>query len=337
MMTRILLAGLAFAGAAQTAMADPTDYPLTLENCGQSVTFDAAPASAVTVGQSATEILYALDLSKKVSGTSVWFNEVLPEYKEINDGIERLADNDPSFEAIVGKRPGLVAIEYEWHIGPEGIIASREQFHELKIPTYVLPTDCVGKDNSQGIDGTRLEQFSTAALYQGVGELAQIFDVADRGNTLLKDLRSREAAAIKQAKSVKAEDISAVFWYSSADMDIDPYVAGQKGAAGYMMKQLGIRNVVQSDEEWPTVGWETLAQADPSIIVIARMNRRRFPADDFEKKLEFLRNDPVTSQMTAVKKDRIVVMDASAMSATIRLVGGLETLTEAMEKIDLGS
>ncbi|EGH35884.1 periplasmic binding protein, partial [Pseudomonas syringae pv. japonica str. M301072] len=37
-------------------------------------------------------------------------------------------------------------------------------------------------------------------------------------------------------------------------------------------------NIVQSDEEWPTVGWETIAKANPSILVIARMDRRCFPA-----------------------------------------------------------
>lgn len=334
---RIAFVTLGLAFAANTAQAEPTQYPLTIDNCAQAVTFDAAPASAVSIGQAATEVLYALGLGGQVAGTGVWFNDVLPEYKSINDKVERLADNDPSFEAIVGKRPGLVAIEYEWHIGPEGIIATREQFHELKIPTYVLPTDCVGKDNTQGVDGTRTEQFSTAALYKGIDELAQIFDVAEQGKSLVSSLQARETAAIEKAADVEAKDVSAVFWYSSADMDIDPYVAGQKGAPGYMMKQLGIRNVVESNEEWPTVGWETIARADPSIIVIARMDRRRFPADDYEKKLEFLRNDPVAKEMTAVKEDRIVIMNASAMSATIRLIGGLESLTAAMEKIDLGS
>ena len=67
----------------------------------------------MTVGQSATEILYSLGLAPKVSGTSVWFNPVLPAFAEVNAGIERLADNDPSFESVVAKKPGLVAVQYE--------------------------------------------------------------------------------------------------------------------------------------------------------------------------------------------------------------------------------
>ena len=54
-----------------------------------------------------------LGLSDKVRGTAVWFTDVLPEYKKANENIERLADNTPGFEAVVNKRPGFVASQYE--------------------------------------------------------------------------------------------------------------------------------------------------------------------------------------------------------------------------------
>lgn len=316
-----------------TSAAAEGNFPLTIENCGHSVTFDAPVTSSVTVGQAATEVLYALGLGEQVLGTSVWFNEVLPEYAEVNAKVERLADNDPSFESVVAKRPGLVAAQYEWHVGPEGIVATREQFHELGIPTYVMPADCVGKDNTVGGDGTRLQAFSTDTLYQGIEELAAAFDVSERGTDLVVEYKAREAAAVAKAQAVKLDDVSAVFWFSSPEMESDPFVAGQKGAPGYMMSTLGIRNVVETDEEWPTVGWETIAKANPTVIVIAKMDRRRFAADDYLKKLEFLRSDPVTSQMDAVKNDRIVVMDAQAMDATIRAIPALEDLAEKLDTI----
>lgn len=313
-----------------------TSYPLTLENCGVALSIDAAPESAVTVGQAATEVLYSLGLGEKVTGTSVWFTKVLPEFEALNAGIERLADNDPSFESVVAKKPGIVVEQYEWHIGPQGIVATREQFHDLGIPTYTLPADCVGKDNSVGVDGTRLELYSMDSVYRGITELAQIFDVGARGDALVADLQTREAAAIAKAKGLDLpQDASAVFWFSSAEMDIDPYVAGQGGAPAYMMQALGLNNVVESNEEWPTVSWETIARANPSVIVAARMDRRRFPADDIEKKLEFLRTDPVASQMDAVKNGRIVILDAHGMDPSIRNVGALETLADALSGFDL--
>ncbi len=317
------------------AQAEPTKYPLTLQNCGQTVTFDQAPESAVTVGQAATEVLYKLGLGEKVKGTSVWFTEVLPEFKDLNAKVERLADNDPSFESVVNKRPGLVAIQFEWHVGPQGIVATREQFHDVSILTYILPADCVAKDNSVGIDGTRTQLFSTDSIHQGVRELAEIFDIQDQGEAVVADLKDREAKAIERAQAAQRNDVSAVFWFSSAEMNIDPYVAGRKGGPAYMMEKTGIKNIVESDEEWPVVGWETIAKANPTFIVVAKMDRRRFPADDVEKKLEFLKSDPVASQMDAVKSGRIIVMDAHAMDATIRTVDGIEVLAEALEAAEL--
>ncbi|MCE9664380.1 ABC transporter substrate-binding protein [Halomonas sp. M5N1S17] len=312
-------------------MAEPTDYPLTLTNCGMEISFSSVPESTVTVGQSATEILYSLGLSERVSATSVWFNPVLPQFSEINANIERLADNDPSFESVISRRPDLVAAQYEWHVGPTGSVASREQFHELDIATYIMPADCDTKDNNTGGDGTRIAAFSPEHVYKGINELASIFDVREAGDALVADLQAREASAIESARRLALpEDLSAVFWFSSPAESADPFAAGRLGAPGYMMDALGIHNVVESDEEWPVVGWETIARADPDIIVVASMDRRRFPADDVANKLEFLHSDPVTREMSAVRDGRIVEMDAHAMSATMRTIFGLETLVEAL-------
>ncbi len=308
------------------------DTKLTLDNCGHELTFEKTPQSAVTIGQATTEAMYLLGLSDKVSGTAVWFTDVLPEYKEVNAKIERLADNTPSFEAVVNKRPDLVTSEYEWYIGPKGSVGTREQFHDLNVPTYIWPADCVGKDNNVGVDGTREELISTEVIYRGLTELSQIFDVPEAGNKAVADLRTREEAAIKRAKALNLQDVSALFWFSSAKMDADPYVAGQKGIPGFIMKQLGIKNVVDSNEEWPTVGWETLAKANPTYIVLADLQRRKFPADAIEVKLEFLKNDPVASQMDAVKEGRVLILDAHAMNATTRAISGLELMADAMEK-----
>lgn len=327
--TALCSACLALPAAAQTT------YPLTLDNCGVTLTFDSAPDSAVTVGQAATEILYALGLADRVKGTSVWFSDVLPEYRAVNAAIPRLADNDPSFEAVVAQKPGLVAVQYEWHVGPQGSVATRDHFADVGIPTYVLPADCWNKDNSSGSDGTRTAMFEMASVHAGITELSRIFGQPDTGAALVADLQSREAAAIETARALKLTDASALFWFSSPEMAADPFVAGRKGPPGYMMEKLGLRNVIESDEEWPTVSWETIARANPSVIVIARMDRRRFEADDFESKLAFLKSDPVTSQMEAVKNDRIVVLDAHAMDPSIRNVAALEALVAALPAFGL--
>jgi iron complex transport system substrate-binding protein len=317
------------------AHAAPTVYPLTVENCGSTLTFQHAPTRTVTIGQAGTEMLYAMGLSDKVVGTSLWFNNVLAKYKAQNDQIERLADNEPSFESVIGKRPELVAVELEWMVGPQGAVGTREQFHELKIPTYLLPSDCEAKDNLVGADGTRLAPFRIETIYKSVSQLAQIFDVQERGQQLNDQLKASLAHSIATAQGKQLKDASALVWFSSAQMDIEPFVAGHKGIPDFMLSTLGVRNVVESDEEWPTVGWETIAKANPTFLVIARMDRRRFPADDYEKKLAFLRSDPVTRNMDAVKHNRIIILDAMAMQASLRMFEGIEQLATAINGYDL--
>lgn len=321
-----LLAGLGLTGLAQAAA---THYPLTVDNCGKPQTFAQAPQRAVTIGQASTEMLYALGLGDKLAATSLWFNNVLPEYQVQNAKVPRLADNEPSFEAVVGKRPQLVTVQFEWMVGAQGAVATRKQFDELGIPTYLLPSDCEGKDNLVGADGTRLQAFQVDTIYKSVSQLAAIFDVQDRGTALNAELRGRLDSAKAQLADNDLSATSALFWFSSADLHIDPYVAGRQGVADFMLRTLGVRNVVESSEEWPTVGWETLAKANPTWLIIARMDRRRYPADDYQKKLAFLRSDPVTRNMDAVKHDRIIILDADAMQAGIRLFSGLQTLAAA--------
>jgi iron complex transport system substrate-binding protein len=327
-----LITGLSLGAMAQAAS---TVYPLTVENCGSSLSFQHAPTRTVTIGQAGTEMLYAMGLGDKVVGTSLWFNNVLDKYKAQNDKIERLADNEPSFESVIGKRPELVAVELEWMVGPQGAVGTREQFHELKIPTYLLPSDCEAKDNLVGADGTRLAPFRIETIYKSVSQLAQIFDVQERGQQLNDQLKASLAKSIATAQGKRLKDASALVWFSSAQMDIEPFVAGHKGIPDFMLDTLGVRNVVASDEEWPTVGWETIAKANPTFLVIARMDRRRFPADDYEKKLAFLRSDPVTRNMDAVKHNRIIILDAMAMQASLRMFDGIEQLATAINGYDL--
>ncbi|WP_160003316.1 ABC transporter substrate-binding protein [Rhizobium sp. 18055] len=321
-------------GFFSSAHAAATTYPLTIANCGQPVTFDKAPEKTVSIGQGMTEILYSLGLADKIVGTAVWVGPVLPAYAEVNRAIKRLADNDPSFEAVVGQEPDLVAAEFEWHVGAEGSVGKREQFAGLGIRTYVSPADCVAKVNASGGDGVRKELFTMELIYREIAELAQIYDIQDRGDALITTLKKREADAVASLAGT-AKDLPIAFWFSSKEVQGDAFIAGKNSAPAYILKTLGARNVVSTEEEWPLVGWETIAEANPAVIVIATMDRRRYAADDPKVKIDFLERDPVTSQLDAVRNRHFVAMDAQSMNPTIRTIDGLETLAAGIKSFGI--
>lgn len=329
----LVVAGAALFLTSGLSHAAKTEYPLTIKNCGRDMTFHAAPKRVATVGQNSTEILYALGLADRVVGTSLWFGPVPDAYKAANDKIAVIAQNIPSFEGIIAKKPDLVASQFEWQIGPAGTVASYEQFSELKVPVYTAPADCA-KDNEDGGDGVRKGMFDIAMVYQEVADLARIFDVQDKGEELIASLKARETAAKSKIAGMD-NSVIAVFWFSSADLQLDPYVAGKLGPAAWIAQTLGIKNVIDSAEEWPTVGWETIAKAQPTVIVLGEMSRRRFPADDWQVKMDYLKSDPVTQLIPAVKADHLPVIDVQTMNAGIRTIDGVEKLADALVEYGL--
>ncbi|OBZ92089.1 ABC transporter substrate-binding protein [Pararhizobium polonicum] len=326
---------VAIAALSTPAVAASTAYPLTITNCGQTVRFDRPPEKIVSIGQGMTEILFSLGLADKIAGTAVWVGPVLPQFEADNSKIKRLADNDPSFESVVGEEPDLVAAEFEWHVGAQGSVGKREQFSGLGIDTYVSPADCVAKVNTDGGDGVRRELFTMDLIYQEIGELAEIFDIQDRGEKLIAGLKQREADAVASIGGAKLGALPVVFWFSSKEVAGDAFIAGKNSAPAYILKTLGAKNVVTTEEEWPLVGWETIAEANPSVIVIATMDRRRYAADDPAVKIGFLEKDPVTSQLDAVKNRRFVEMDAQSMNPTIRTIDGIEILAKGIKSFGL--
>uniref|UniRef100_UPI0025E3DEA6 ABC transporter substrate-binding protein n=1 Tax=uncultured Aureimonas sp. TaxID=1604662 RepID=UPI0025E3DEA6 len=97
----------------------------------------------------------------------------------------------------------------------------------------------------------------------------------------------------------------------------------------------GGTNAIQTEAEWPTLGWESIIAADPDVIVVASLDRNRWELDKPEAKIAFLTSDPATSQMKAVRNEAIVVMDGQAMNPTIRTIYGAEQVAEQLKALGL--
>lgn len=323
-------AGVLILSYSSSVLATETTYPLVIQNCGKEIVFNKQPERVVTVGQNSTEIMYLLGLGNKLAATSLWFGPVQEPYKEINKKVNVIDYNMPSFEGIIRNKPDLVMNQFEWLIGPAGTVASYEQFQELSVPVYTSPADCA-KDNSDGGDGVRKNIMDINLVYQEIDDISKIFNVQDKGKQVISLLKKRVSDAQEKVAHLKNK-YSAVFWFSSADLEMDPWVAGKLGPSAFIANTLGIKNVIDSAEEWPAVGWETIAKSNPSLIFVGEMERRRFQADDWKIKVDFLKKDPVTKLIPAVKENNIYVMNVQGMNAGIRTIDGVEFVADSMLK-----
>jgi iron complex transport system substrate-binding protein len=330
----ILLAVLTGCGASEavpetTAVAGEgaTTYPLVVENCGEELTFDAAPQRVVSLDQSSTEILLSLGLEDRMVGTASWTDPVRENLAEANASVPRLADEAPTYEVALGADPDFVTASFGRHYA-QGGVAERSRFAETGIESYLSPTDC---DHGTSINGggTRTTPLTVDVLYQEIRELAAIFDVQSRGEALVEELETRRQAALD---GIDASGLSVAFWF--ADLKT-PYIAGGMGSANLLATEVGAVNVFADlDDDWPATTWEAFADRDPEVIVMADLSRERWPGDQMEEKVDFLQNDPVTQNLTAVAAERFVGLHGAEMNPSIRMIDGLERLAEGLRSFE---
>ncbi|BAQ70785.1 iron siderophore/cobalamin ABC transporter periplasmic iron siderophore/cobalamin-binding protein [Rhodovulum sulfidophilum] len=323
-------AALAVSGVAVQAA---TDYPLTIENCGQSVTFNQAPQNAVALGQNSAEIMLLLGLEDRMAATAFWPNSVLPELAEANDGIEVLTVEFPTLESVLSKQPDFVAAMLTTLLGPDSKVANRSDFEELGIPTYLSPSACSTTLDAGDAYGSRDKLWNMELLYKEIADLSRIFDVADRGQTLIADFKAREAAL--RAEFARNDDLTFLFWFSSPSPADDAFLGGGNGPSGYIADLLGGSNAIRTEADWPALGWEGIIAADPTVFVATQVDRNRWDLDAAQNKIDFLTSDPTVSQMTAIQSGRIVVMSGAAMNPGIRTLYGAEQVAEQLKSLDI--
>ena len=324
----LLLATSLCLAACSTADEQSTDPAAVgpIENCGEQVTVDQTPERVVSLNQGSTEILLALGLGERIVGTATWTDPVLEEFAEQNATIPRLADNEPSLEAVLDTEPDFVTASFRNTLG-EGGVAEREQFHELGVGTYLSPADCVGKVADSG-DGERETPFTEDLLFREITELAQIMDVEEAGEELIADLQDR----LDGAARVDASGVSAMYWFANSE---SPYMAGCCGAPGLISTTLNLENVFDdTTQEWPQINWEVVAERDPDVIVVGDLTRKSQTAETADAKIAYLESNPVTREMTAVREARFIAITGAEMNPSLRTIYGIETVSEGL--VDLG-
>ena len=320
--TAALLAGCAptaTAGVGADADADAsTDaaasgYPLTIDNCGTEVTFEAAPERVVTIKSSTLELLLALGLEDRVVGAAFTDGPVPDEYADAASGIEILSDKVPSQEVTLAAEPDLVFAGWESNLSAEGA-GDRDTLAKLGVATYVAPAACKG-------EGYMPNPLTFDEVFREFEEAGAIFDVPDAA----ADLVATQRAALD---AIEPSDAGlTALWYSSGDDT--PYVGAGIGAPQMIMDAAGLENIAADVEDtWTSMGWEAIVAADPDVIVLvdAAWNTA-------EQKIAHLESNPATAALPAVQHQRYLVVDFPATEAGVRNVGAVESLVDQLGEL----
>ncbi|MFF3997071.1 ABC transporter substrate-binding protein [Streptomyces cyaneofuscatus] len=327
----VLVAALALTGcgADVTPQSDGKDdsakadrhYPVTVENCGEKKSYDKAPQRVVTNDVGITEIMFALGLEDRMAGY------VMPDDKgdmtsvPWKDGYQKttwLSKDRINKELVLGARADLVFAGWNYGFN-EGEGFTPAELKRVGVDSYLLSESCRnGQGKARGV------MPPLEALYTDLGNLGKIFDVEDRADTLIASFRKQVADA--QAQAPKGNDRPRVFLYD--DGKDKPLTSGAYAGPHDIITKAGGDHIMKDlKDSWTTVGWETVVDRDPEVIVI-----NNYGDTSAEQKRTFLKTYKPLANVSAIKNDRIVVLDYVDLVESPRNPAAISSLAADLRK-----
>lgn len=196
---------------ATTAHADP----VTVDNCGEPLTFETMPERMVTQDINIAEMAFSLGLQDRmvgVSGISGWY-KATPYFEEQRGDLPEIAPKYPSMENLIASGADLFFGGWYYGMKPGGDVTP-ETLGLQGIKTLLLTESCihVHKDRPAA---------SLDLLYGDIERLGRIFDREDRAGELVDGWKARVAAV---RKAVEGREPLRVFLYDSGEDK--PFTAG---------------------------------------------------------------------------------------------------------------
>ena len=179
--------------------AQATQYPLTIDNCGTELVFEAAPQKVITVDTSLAETLVALGVSNRIVGTYFDFQNIgiAPENRTVLDGLTVLGEGGyPSREAVISLAPDFVFAFSEYDFSQEGS-PTREDL--AGVPIYA--SEIFACDEGMG---------SVEHSFAEILDLGKIFDRQAEAQAIVDEQTARLAeieAAVADLESPKV-----IYW-----------------------------------------------------------------------------------------------------------------------------
>ncbi|MFP5511012.1 MAG: ABC transporter substrate-binding protein [Alphaproteobacteria bacterium] len=304
MMIRLSLAALMLSATAALA------YPVTVNSCDREVTFDAAPARAISNDVNLTEMMLVLGLADRMvgyTGISGW--KTLDE--EMRAGVAELPELSakyPTKEVLAGAEPDFFFAGWNYGMKVGGEVTP-ETLAPFGIAVYELTESCIhiGPKAKSSMDD----------MYADILNLGRIFGVEAKANELVAGWKAQLAEA---TAGVDRSSPLRVFVYDSGEEA--PFTAGAYAMPTAMIEAAGGVNIMDDlEKSWAEIGWESVVERNPEVVVIVN-----YGDVTAEQKIAFMKDNPAFAGIDAVKNDRLVVLEYVEATPGPRNIKAVEKL-----------
>jgi iron complex transport system substrate-binding protein len=289
-------------------------FPVTIEVCGEPVTYNHPPERAVTNDVNITEIFLALGLADKLVGYSgiSAYRQLAPEWQDDLKDVPQLSPQYIDLETLVGTEPDFFFAGWNYGFSQENGLTP-EGLEKYGIKSYVLTESCIHVQAR--------EQVSIEDTFTDILNIGRIFGVEERARTLVEQYRAeldRIEATIGQT-----DEAVRVFVYDSGEET--PFTAAKFAIPNAMIEAAHGTNIFDDVESsWTTVNWEDVIDRNPEQIIIVD-----YGEPNAAGKIAFLKSQAALADVEAIKNDNFVVLSYEEATPGPRNVGSTRTLAEA--------
>ncbi|CUA97244.1 ABC transporter substrate-binding protein [Pannonibacter indicus] len=311
---RIALALAALLATTASAFA----YPVTVKSCNRDVTFDAAPARAISNDVNLTEMMLVLGLTDHMAGytgVSGW-KTLDPEMREGVKELPELAEKYPTKEVLLGAEADFYFAGWNYGMKVGGEVTP-DTLAPFGIKVYELTESCIHIGPK--------EKISMADMYNDLLNLGTIFGVEDKAKALVAGYEAKLAEVTAGVKEPGKEPLR-VFVYDSGEDT--PFTAGRYAMPTALIEAAGGHNIMDDlGKSWATVAWEPVIERNPEVVVI--VNYGQVTA---EQKIAFMKSNPAFASIDAVKNDRFVVLEYVEATPGPRNIRAVEKLVDGFAR-----
>lgn len=291
---------------ASAALADP----VSVQSCNRTVIFDAPPARAISNDVNLTEMMLVLGLRDRMvgyTGISGW-KTLDPEMRAGVAELPELSAKYPTKEVLAAAEPDFFFAGWNYGMKVGGEVTP-ETLAPLGIKTYELTESCIHL-------GPR-PRASMEDMYTDILNLGRIFGVSERAEALVAGWKADLA---RLTAGVDHSSPPRVFVYDSGEKA--PFTAGAHAMPSALIEAAGGRNIMDDlEKSWAEIGWETVVERNPEVIVIVN-----YGDVTAAQKIAFLKDNPAFAGIAAVRDDRFVVLDYVEATPGPRNIRAVEKL-----------
>lgn len=289
-------------------------FSVTVESCGEAVSYSAAPQRALAFDVNLIEMMMQLDLANRMVGYWTSGSEIRPEFQAALASVNEIEAEwpGPSLEVIVGTEADFVLGGWGYGFSEDNGVTP-ERLKQMGLNSYAIRESCPADEANRVL--------TIEDTYADIQNVGSIFGHADQAEVLVDQMRS-EVSEVTQTIGDTAI-APRVFLYDDIG-EGNPYTAGDYGLASNLINLAGGENIYSDvTEVWTTVSWETLIARDPDIIVVIDMDW-----ESAEERIARLKAMPELADMTAIQNERFVVIHYRQIMPGLRNAEAVRVLAE---------